>query len=105
MTSDVKFSEKLARPAYAPPPTFVRIGNAEVALAKITKMEIRHFGFNELEDGRKYASRGSISIHLLNIEETLLEFGDKGYDLLQFFLDLYGIDDPSTEYSEGTIYP
>lgn len=86
-------------------PRFVRIGDAEVALAKITKIQVHHFGFNEFENGRKYVSSGSIIIHILNREEALYEFGDRGYELLQFFLDLYGISDPSTEYHEGTIYP
>lgn len=102
----VEFSEHLAKPAYTPPPTFKRIDNAEVALAKITKIEVRHFEFLEHSKLGRYASSGSVTIHILHREETLSEFGDRGYKLLQFFLDLYGIDDPTEKYQpNGIIYP
>ena len=106
MTSSVEFSEELAKPAYTPPPTFVRIGQAEVALSKIIKIQIHHFELiSHKTFGENYCAEGWIEIFILNREETLTLFKQEGYDLFLYFLGLYGIEDPSGKYHEGTIYP
>ena len=92
-------------------PTFVRVGSAEVALEKITKIQVRHFktrpeGFEQDGGGLgRYSRGGWVTISILNISEPLTRTGDEGHSLLLYSLDLYGIEDPSGQYHEGTIYP